>query len=78
MIPLIVCALAAQSVATQFHTAVRLGGQDRSYLFVQTMDSANRLVLLIALGYAFSALGIISALILSSMIKIAACRVLLK
>jgi O-antigen/teichoic acid export membrane protein len=73
MIPLIAGIVVSKSVATQFHFALQLSGQENAYLFVQTLDSIMRIGVVLLLGWKFSEIGILIGCISSSIFKCAAC-----
>lgn len=78
MIPWIAGIVVSKAVATQFHFAVQLSGLQNAYLATQTLEPIVRVGLVLLLGWQLSGLGILMAMIFSSIIKVLVCSYFLK
>jgi O-antigen/teichoic acid export membrane protein len=73
MIPWIAVIVVCQAAAIQFHTALQLSGFLNEYLIIQLIEPIVRLLIVLALGYWLSELGIMIAMIALSIFKVAVC-----
>jgi hypothetical protein len=73
MIPWIAAIVVTQSVSIQFHYALQLSSNINAYLKIQTIDSVLRVFSVTIIGYYLSEVGILLAMILTSIIKISLC-----
>ena len=73
MIPWIAAIVVSQAAAIQFHTSLQLSGHFKAYLAIQSIEPFMRTIIVLALGWRLSVLGILLGLITSSMLKVIAC-----
>lgn len=69
MIPWIALHILLQSSGNQLHLSLQLSGRMKPYYWVQSFDPFVKLILALALGYAWGVGGILFALVLSSFLK---------
>jgi O-antigen/teichoic acid export membrane protein len=71
MIPWIALIVVGQATANQFHSSVQLSGLSSAFFVIQSVDSGIRLFMVTCGAWAFGEVGILIALVLSSVAKIA-------
>lgn len=73
MIPWIAVIVVFQAAAIQFHTALQLSGLLNEYLIIQTIEPVFRLLIVLALGWWLSEVGIMLGMTVLSIFKVVVC-----
>ncbi|MBR8833973.1 MAG: hypothetical protein DSM106950_08020 [Stigonema ocellatum SAG 48.90 = DSM 106950] len=73
MIAWVAIIVVGQVAAVQFHSALQLSGCLNAYLIIQTVEPFVRLIIVLALGWWFSELGIMLGMTVSCVLKVGAC-----